>query len=149
MSYHFGALGVKVLKSEVYLKAVTYIHRRDYALKWQTGIPELWTQASDARFWTLDSACWALESRRWTLDAKLWTLDSGRWTLHARVWTLDSGRWFWALDAGHCYWLIQNRIRTQFLIFLVKLLKILWDLVVTLILLRVWILTQQFSAILT
>ena len=33
--------------------------------------------------------------------------DSGRWTLDSRLWTLDS---------GHCCRLVQNRIKTQFLI---------------------------------
>ena len=64
------------------------------------GIPEF-----------LDSGrkCWTLDSKRWTLDTGLWTLESGSWTLHFRR---------WALDTGHCRWLFQNRIRTQFLILL-------------------------------
>ena len=47
----------------------------------------------------------------WTLNASVerWTLDSGHWMLHF-------GRW--ALNTGHCRWLFQNRVRTQFLILL-------------------------------
>ena len=43
-------------------------------------------------------------------------LDSGR-----KCWALDSGRWTlrfgrFTLDTGHCCWLVQNRIKTEFLI---------------------------------
>ena len=50
-----------------------------------------------------------------------WTLDSGRWTLDAGLWTLDSGPWMLhlgsqALGTKHSCQLVQNKIRTQFLI---------------------------------
>ena len=103
----------------------------------------LWTL--DPGRWTLDAGLWTLDSGRWTLNAGLWTLDSGRWTLDARPWTLDSGRWTldsgrWTLDAGlwtldsgpwtlhlesqalytkHSCRLVQNKIRTQFLVLLI------------------------------
>ena len=49
--------------------------------KWHTGIPGLWAQVLDPRFWTLDSG-------RWTLDIGLWTVDAGHWTLHFGGWAL-------------------------------------------------------------
>ena len=54
----------------------------------------------------------------------LWMLNSGRWTLDARLWTLDSAPWLphlgsQALCTYHCCRLVQNKIRTQFLILLI------------------------------
>ena len=56
----------------------------------------------------------------WTLDASAGrlALDAGCWTLDAGLRRLDSTFWTLALDAGDCCWLVQNRIRTQFLIIL-------------------------------
>ena len=108
-------------------------YRNSWALDARAG---RWTL--DAGLWTLDTGLWTLDPGRWTLDAGLWTLDSGRWTLNAGLWTLDSGRWtpetgLWTLDAGpwtlhlgsqalgtkHSCRLVQNKIRTQFLVLLI------------------------------
>ena len=107
------------------------------------GIPEFldsgrksWTLGSgrwtlDAGLWTLDAGLWTLDAGLWTLDAGRWTLDAGLWTLHSGLWTLDSGLWTlysgrWTLHLGsqalgtkHCCRLVQNKIRTQFLILLI------------------------------
>ena len=66
--------------------------------------------------WTLDARVrhWTPDAGFWTLDSELWVLNSGPWTVDAGCWTLHFGRW--AMDTGHCRWLFQNRIRTQFLI---------------------------------
>ena len=89
----------------------------------------LWTLDSgrrtlDSRLWTLDAGLQTLDSGHWTLDAGLWTLDSGRWTPDAGLWMLNSGHW--ALHLGsqapgtkHFCRLVQNKIRTQFLILLI------------------------------
>ena len=65
---------------------------------------------SGRKSWTLDSGRWTLNSGRWTLDAGLWTLDFGRWTLHLGSYVLGTRR---------CCRLVQNKIRTQFLILLI------------------------------
>ena len=55
----------------------------------------------------------------WTLDARV-----GLWTLYAILWTLDSGPWTlhwgsYAPDTKHSCRLVQNKIRTQFLVLLI------------------------------
>ena len=72
------------------------------------GIPEFLD--SGRKSWMLDSGRWTLDSGRWTRDAGLWTLDSGHWTLH-----LESQ----ALCTKHSCRLVQNKIRTQFLVLLI------------------------------
>ena len=136
-----------------------------------TGIPGIWTQVLDAGLWTL-------ASRRWTLDAGRWTLDPGCWTLDARPQTLDSGRWtldatLWRLGSGHrtlfentdslshCFRTLdtvslvcfRTESESSFWFFLIKLLKILLvriskDLMVTLVLQRLLVLTWLFLEIL-
>ena len=109
-----------------------YHHSPVTGKKGHTWISGLWTEVLDVGLWTLESGPWMLDAGLWTLDSRLWILDSDLWTLDAGLWTLDDGRWTldaviwtlklqfgrWALDTGHCRWLFQNRIRTQFLILL-------------------------------
>ena len=70
------------------------------------------------------SVLWALSECIKCLSA-LWVSLNARPVLGASVerWALDAR--LWTQDSRHCFWLVQNRIRTQFLI-LITLYKILW-----------------------
>ena len=78
------------------------------------GIPKF----LDCGRWTLDSGPWALDAGIWTLGFSLCTLDSGRWTLDSGGWKLHLGNQ--ALGTRRCCRLVQNKIRTQFLILLFR-----------------------------